>query len=352
MSYRFLQSADELGELVSADLAVLLTEHFQQWKGAGPVSGGLRMRPLPVPLTPIVGRETEIKAVTELFRRDDVRLVTITGPGGVGKTRLALACAQALAPSFPDGVGFVDLAAVSEERDVPATVATAVGVTFERPRPPDEVVVEVLEDRSVLLLLDNFEQVTGAGPFVAALLAACPRLQVLVTSRSPLHVRGEHRVTVSPLVLPAGEPTYNEILASPAVALFEQLGEQVRPGFAVTPANAAAVREICVRLDGLPLAIELIAPAVRLFPPDVLAGRLRAGMGAFAGDVDLPERQRTLEATLEWSYRLLDEQERRMLARLSVFVGGFTLDAVEAVCGGAVEPDPLQRLSGLLRWVR
>ncbi|MBE0475639.1 MAG: DUF4062 domain-containing protein [Coriobacteriia bacterium] len=348
-SYRCFESSEEFGELLADDLALLLTERFQGVgeRRSSPL-GSIRPRPLPVPPTPIVGREDELSSLAGSLGREDVRLITLIGPGGVGKTRLALASASELSRSFADGAFFVDLAPLSEPDEVPDAVASSIGMTYERSRLLADSVIEVLAPRSVLLLLDNFEHLTDASPFVSALLAACPDVKVLATSRIPLRLRGEHRFPVKPLALPRREPSFEEILASPAVGLFQSRAEQAEPGFSVTRENASAVVEICSRLDGLPLAIELTAPAVRSIPLGLLTERVRTSLDAFAGQADLPQRQRTLRATVDWSYSLLDERERRMLARLSVFVGGFTLEAAENVCADADEPDTLERLSSLV----
>lgn len=348
-SYRTFETADELANLLADDLAVLLTEQFEAGRGRGSTPlGGVKPRPLPVPVNPIVGRDAELAALADSLGRPDARLITLTGPGGVGKTRLALATASRASPAFTDGVFFVDLASIHDARDVPAAIASAVGMTHDRSRDLADAVLEVLAPASALLLLDNFEQVTSAAPFVASVLTACPGVKALVTSRVPLHVRGEHLTPVEPLALPGPEPSLEEVLASSAVRLFDARAKQAKPGFVITRRNVPAIAEICTRLDGLPLAIELAAPAIRLFPPASLADRVRDRMSSFIGDVDAPERQRTLAATIDWSYSLLDERERRALARLSVFVGGFTLEAAAAICADADEPDALERLASLL----
>lgn len=348
-SYRTFETPEELARLLIDDLALMMTERFEGVHARGGSRlGALAPRSLPVPATAIVGRDTEVERLADTLQREDVRLVTLTGPGGVGKTRLALAVASKASPGFEDGTFFVDLSEVTDPAEVPATVAAAIGMTYERSRDLADAVIEVLAPASVLLLLDNFEQVVTAAPFVGSMLAACPRVKAMATSREPLRLRGEHRVPVAPLELPGDEPSLEEVLASDAVRLFESRARQVTPAFTLTTENASAVVEICARLDGLPLAIELAAPALRVLSPEALAGRLRDRLELFKGGVDSPERQRTLAATLDWSYGLLDDRERRILARLSVFTGGFTLEAAEAVCRGEDEPDVLERLAALI----
>ena len=314
------------------------------------VSLDARPNNLPVQSTPLIGREQQEQALRSLLLRDNVRLVTLTGPGGTGKTRLALQVAADLLNHFLEGVFFVDLAPISDPDQVIWAVARALGHREAADRPIWESVRGYLEAKRLLLLLDNFEQLLAAAPVVAMLLGACPGLTILVTSRARLHVRGEHEYPVPPLALPdARDPPPPEMLASyAAVALFLERAAVVRPGFALTPANAGAVTEICHRLDGLPLAIELAAARIRLLEPQAMAQRLDRRLPLLVhGARDLPARQQTLRDTIAWSHDLLDNRERTLFRRLAIFVGGWTLDAAEVVCDQAGDLDVLWGLESL-----
>jgi predicted ATPase/DNA-binding XRE family transcriptional regulator len=295
---------------------------------------------LPGPAAPVFGRDDDVAEVAGLLRSGTARLVTLTGPGGVGKTTLALAVARAVAADFPDGVTVAELAPVREARLVLPTLARALGGR-QLSGPVADAVAARLGDRRHLVVLDNVEHVLDAAPEVADLLARCPGLAVLATSRAPLRVRAERERPLGPLPLPTGSSA-GAVAASPAAQVFlDRAAAAGRPG-ALTDATAADVAAICRRLDGLPLALELAAAHARYLPPAALLGRLDEALGS-GRSRDLPERQRTMRAALDWSHDLLTAAEQELLRRLAVFAGGFTLDAARAVGGG----DVLAALGGL-----
>lgn len=290
---------------------------------------------LPTPPTPFIGRTREVAEADALLREPGVRLVTLTGPGGTGKTRLALAVAAALADAFADRVAFISLAALTDPELVLPAVAAARGVTSSTGESLMESVCAALHDQRLLIVLDNFEQVVAAAPDVADLLAACPGVKALITSRAALRLRGEHEVAVPPLSLPNPRrlPDLAALGAYEAIRLFVARAKEIRPDFALTEENARAVAEICARLDGLPLAIELAAARTRLLPPAALLARLEQSLTVLTGGArDLPTRQRTLRDTIACSYDLLTPAEQRLARRLAVFAGGWTLEAAGAVC--------------------
>jgi predicted ATPase/DNA-binding CsgD family transcriptional regulator len=294
-----------------------------------------RPRKLPTPPTSLIGRDRERAAVGSQLRRAEVRLLTLTGAGGVGKTRLALAVAEDLLATFEDGVFFVDLAPIVDPALVASVIAGAVEVNETARKPLVASLADHLRARSVLLVLDNFEQVLAAAPLLAELLAACPALKALVTSRAALHLSGEHEFPVPPLELPDPKhpPDAEALSQYEAVTLFIQRARAAKPDFQITNASAAAVAELCARLDGLPLAIELAAARVKLLSPQALLARLRRRLDLLIGGArDRPARQQTLRGTIDWSYDLLEPDERTLFARLAVFVGGCSLEAAEAVC--------------------
>ena len=275
--------------------------------------------------------------MAELVSRADVRLVTLTGPGGSGKTRLALQAAAELVEDFPHGVYFVALEPIADLALVLPTIAQTVGLRESGGASLADRLKDLLADKRLLLVLDNVEQLVEAAPELAELLAAAPELKLLVTSRTPLHLSGEHEFSVPSLSLPdlAHLPELASISQYEAVALFVDRAQAVKADFAVTSANAPAVAEMCVRLDGLPLAIELAASRAKLLSPQALLARLEQRFDLLIGGPrDMPARQQTLRATIDWSYGLLGRDEQTLFARLAVFVGGCTLEAVEAVCGG------------------
>jgi predicted ATPase/class 3 adenylate cyclase len=320
------------------------------------VSLDARPHNLPLQVTTLLGREQDVQAVRSLLLRDDVRLVTLTGPGGTGKTHLGLQVAADLLEHFEDGAFIVELAPISDPGLVLSTIAQALGVRDVGGRPMLDAIVGYLHGRRLLLLLDNFEQVLAAAPVVTGLLRTCTGLSVLATSRAPLQIGGEREFPVPPLALPdpvdlARPMTVERLSQYAAVALFVERAVAVKPDFTMTNQNAPAVAEICVRLDGLPLAVELAAARTRLLSPDAMLARLGHGLALLTGGRrDLPARQQTLRGAIAWSYDLLDPDEQRLFRRLGVFIGGFTLDTAEAVCNveGALGIDVLDGLESLV----
>jgi predicted ATPase/serine/threonine protein kinase len=323
----------------------------------GPVKQ-VETRPTNLPLqrTGFVGREKEVAAATELLLRQDVRLVTVTGPGGIGKTRLAVQVASGLVEHFPGGTHFVPLASLSDPGLIASEIVQTLGIREAGGQSPLEILRGNLQDSlcaPILLVLDNFEHLVQAAPTVAELLAVGPSLKVLVTSRAALHVYGEHEFPVPPLALPDSRsmPTVEVLSQYPAVALFVQRAGAVKPGFELNRENAPAVAEICARLDGLPLAIELAAARVKALSPSSMQTRLRSRLRLLTGGArDMPQRQQTLRAAIDWSYDLLTPAEQKLFRRLSVFVGGCTLEGAEAVCNtkGDLDLDLLDGMASLV----
>lgn len=343
LSYKRFHTPEELADLVQQDLAVLLTERFAA--AAAP-----RVPPTarpPAPLTPILGRERERRAVAALLV-DGSRLVTLTGPGGIGKTRLALAVAEDAADRFADGVHVVPLAAVERSHDLLPAVAARLAVGSVSATDAIAVLHDHLARRRVLLVLDNLEQIPGAGGVLTDLLERCPGVKVLATSRRPLRVPGEHSWPLTPLGCADEGATLAEVAASPATTLFVQRARAADPTFALDEHNAGPIGELCRRLDGLPLAIELAAARVRLLPPALLAQRLGDRLDLLRAGDERPERQRTLRATIDWSGRLLTDREQAVFARLSVFRGGCTLEAAEEVCDLEDAGDVLEAVAALV----
>ncbi len=322
-----LQRPVHLFQLVIAGLP----SHFPSLKSLDAYPNNLPVQP-----TSLIGREWEVASLVELLRRVDIRLVTLTGPGGTGKTRLALQVAAELSDLEWRGIYFVDLAPVSDSTQVIPTIASTLGLREERSRSPLECLKEEIDQNRLLLLLDNFEQVLDAAVRVSELLVACPQLKIMVTSRAVLRVRAEREFAVPTLRLPdsAQMPDLEALLQYEAIVLFVQRTQAVVPEFRLTDMNAPAVVEIVRRLDGLPLAIELAAARMKLLSPEALLARLNQPLQVLTSGVrDVAARQQTLRNTIAWSYNLLDAQEQELFRRLSDFVGGCTLGAIEAVYG-------------------
>jgi predicted ATPase len=295
---------------------------------------------VPVHLTSFVGRQDELRAARDLLRRRGARLVTLTGPGGAGKSRLAVQVASELTSELQDGARHVELAPVAAADDVVPAVARALGAARPDGSARLAEIVDAVQDKELLLVVDNFEHLLGAAPVISELLRSCPRLVVLATSRASLQLSGEHELAVSPLAVPPRDQTVSadEIAQYPSVRLFVDRATYVNPGFALTTDNAPAVAAICARLDGLPLALELAAARTKMLAPQALLARLDGVASGSAlrlltrGTRDVPPHQRTLRATMVWSYELLTPAEQCLLRRLAIFAGGCTIAAAEAIC--------------------
>ncbi|HEY8491660.1 MAG TPA: DUF4062 domain-containing protein [Dehalococcoidia bacterium] len=362
VSYQKFATAEELADLVGNDLALLLTERFAAVSltaaapapvlTAEPATAGQSppVAPdgrqlaavaasfgLPRAPTALVGREEALALAVDCLQRDDVRLLTVTGAGGTGKTRLAIELAAVLRPQFPDGVYFVDLSHFDHWSQVLPAVGRRLGIVDSSLRTILDAVRTILYDRHLLLVLDNFEHVLEAAGCVGELLETVPGLKVLVTSRAPLQLRWEHEFPLAPLDTPdpTASPAPEELAKVSSVTLFVERARAVLPEFALTDANAAAVAEICRRLDGLPLAIELAVPRLKVLPPAALLARLGDRLDLLKSSTrDAPGRHRTLREAIRWSYDLLTPGERALFRRLAVFAGGCTLEAIQAVCPG------------------
>ncbi len=344
---------DELGDEPSAATEALITA--LDALPVAPVSiavvpaGPVRFQSIPTPLTPLVGRRREIETVQDLLWRSDVRLVTLLGPGGIGKTRLAIEAANGLISEMESGAAFITLTPVRDPALVLPAIAQAVGAREEGDRPLGDVLRDHLREREALLVLDNMEHVIDAAPAVAELLAGCPGIKMLVTSRERLRLRGEHTYDVPSLSLPnvARLPNLAALARFDAVALFVQTAQAVAPAFELNPDNAATVAAICTRLEGIPLAIELAASRLRHLAPAALLTQLDSRLATLTGGArDLPARQRTLRDTIAWSYDLLSADEQMIFRRLSVFAGGCGLDFGDTVVSGSAGDEPERQLPG------
>jgi predicted ATPase/DNA-binding XRE family transcriptional regulator len=307
--------------------------------------------PIPSPHTSLLGREGELSEIDTFLRRREVRLLTLTGTGGVGKTRLAIEAARRAGPIFSDGIAFVGLAPLGDPSLVIPTIAQTLGLREVEGTSAKEALYAYLKERRMLLVLDNLEHLLEVVPEIISLIDSSAPLKILATSRAPLRVRGEQEYPVGPLICPdpSKTPLVDEVRGSAAVELFVQRARAASPSFDLTQSNAASVAAICWRLDGLPLAIELAAARARFLGPTALLSRLDKALEAGGGARDLPKRQKTMRATLDWSHDLLHEPEKELFRRLSVFAGGWTLEGGEAVGeGGAVEKEEILSLVGNL----
>ncbi|HJR44622.1 MAG TPA: DUF4062 domain-containing protein [Actinomycetota bacterium] len=350
VSYKFFDEADDLENMIEDDLALLLTERFEGSLLSDTLLDSPRSN-LPALVNLFVGRDREIELARKMVFEDDVRLLTLTGPGGIGKSRLALELATAFGERFSDGSHLVMLQSVQHPALVGYTIARTLDITEVAARPIQQILVDALADKKMLIVLDNFEQVLPAAGIIGELVAGCPQVAVIVTSRSPLHLRAEHEIPVPPLSLPKARDAVDadRLDRYAAVRLFVDRARAVKPEFAVTEQNAAAIIEICNRLDGVPLALELAAARTRLLSPEAMLERLKDRFALLKGGwQDLPERHRTLKATIDWSYELLDPDEKIFFRRLAIFSGGWTLDSAEQVCNPHGTMDVLELTASLV----
>ncbi len=338
VSYKYFTTCEELRDAIENDLAMVLSESFELTRLPDHriVSVPTRRTNLTLPPTPLIGREHELAVLCDLLLQQTVSLITLIGLGGAGKTRLASQAALDMLDRFADGVFFVDLSSINDPDRVPGVLAALFDVRETAgQRSLWDSLKNYLHDKQMLLLFDNFEQIVSAAPLIADLLQSCPALKALATSRTPLHVRAEREFPLSPLAPPT-QPQWNDLATlehNAATQLFVERAAAVRPDFTLTPGNAPAIAEICVQLDGLPLAIELAAARIKILSPQMLLSRLQRSRDVLKSNVrDLPERQQTLHNTIQWSYDLLDTELQRLFRRLAVFVGGWTLDMAEVVC--------------------
>ncbi|WP_411720891.1 ATP-binding protein [Mycetocola sp.] len=357
-SFKYFSEPRELRGFLEADLATLLAERFDQSRPTPPdvpretqpaVVDSDDAVILPAPLTELIGRERELESLERMLRGGSTRMLTLTGPGGIGKSRLAIAAADRVRDAFGGGVRFVDFSAVRDPALVPSTLAQALGVQDIGDTPVIEKLVMALRARRLLLILDNFEQIVEAAPTLTHLLTAAPDLTLLVTSRTLLRVSVEHSFPVGPLALPGTGAGIDEVSQVPAVTLFVERAHAVKPDFELTAANVAAVVGICTALDGVPLALELAAAKVRVLSPAAMLERLDRLLAFLGGGPrDLPARQQTLRQTIEWSTQMLGDDEKNLLATIGVFEGGFSLEAVEKVWDPDMRADTLGVLGTLV----
>lgn len=348
VSYKAFGTPQRLAELVKDDLALLLTERFYEGRSGDIRSDVAPMASASIPVQPtaFVGRERELRDIAAVLLSDETRLLSLVGPGGIGKTRLAVEIAGRVQDDFADGVRFLELAALRDARRFEAHLVDELGIK-DNTSDASQALDRWLQQKRLLLVFDNFEQLLEASEAVARLVHSTPTCKFLVTSRAVLRVRGEREYVVPPMSLPEGQKEGARL--SDALILFKQRADQARPGIDLTGAHELAAVEICRRVDGLPLAIELAAARVKVMSPEQLLARLRNRLDLLVGGArDMPERQQTLRATIDWSFQLLSEDEKRLFARMAVFRRGATLEAIETVCAPAGDIDVFEAVASLL----
>jgi predicted ATPase len=349
-SYKEFHGPDELQQLIENDLAIMLTEHFESVPRPSSEDRDASRKPsnLPTRIDTFIGRETELNALTDLLTAETDRFITLTGPGGIGKTRLAIEAARRASETFEDGVCFVPLASVTQSEVVVPTIVQALDIQGSN-IDPIVALIGYLRDRHLLLVLDNFEQIVTAAPEIARVAEECPRVTILITSRSLLNVRAERDVEIAPLKLPEQQSSTEKTAGSDAVRLFVERAREIDHDFTLDESNAEVIAEICRRLDGLPLALELAAARTRLLGPEAMLGRLDTSLQLLTGGSrDVPERHQTLRAAIDWSYGLLTEPEKTLFRRMAAFQGGCTLEAAEAVCNYPDDLDLIELMTSLL----
>ena len=329
--YQKFSSSQELSELLANDLAILLSERFEAYPGKG-TAGKKSVTNLPIIRTAIIGRENDLDSLKKMLEMPEVGLITITGPGGTGKTRLSLQLLHDIRDNYKDGVHFISLASITDATLVAGTIAQELGLFDAGKQPILNTLLEYLSDKKTVLGLDNFEQIIDAGFVVSKILERCQFVKIVVTSRTPLYLRGENLFSLSPLSNPAIGVPDSELEKYPAVQLFIQRAREINPRLVLDPKNLEAISAICQRLDGLPLAIELAAARTKFFPPVGLLSKMQKMLDLLCqGPKDLPVRQQTIRATIDWSINLLDDSQQRFFRRLSVFSDSWSLEASEVI---------------------
>lgn len=352
LSYKVFSDPKELGSMIENDLVQLLSERFEMTDDESVIPRGISREriELPAPHSRLIGRKKEVSELIELFSDKNTRLITLSGTGGIGKSRLALEVAWQMQEYFPDGIYFIPLAHISDPALVPSAIVQSIFPAEISMRPPDEIIKEGLMNKSSLLLIDNFEQVIGSADFISRILTYCPDIKVMVTSRELLRVSGEKEYIVVPLSIPqlnkdlsVDDQLRSKISQSSAVQLFVERAQAIKPGFSLTNENAAAIAGICIQLDGIPLAIELAAARSKILSPREMLPHLNRSLSLLTdGARDMPERHRRLYATIDWSFNLLEEEEKQTLRRLSVFAGGCTMASAWLITSNLSEPDVIQ----------